>query len=227
MKKMHIILVATAGLLSFAASFGVSWYKKQKNAAQAAVPPTATAPVAQTAAAPSGLDLSGVALSDKSDESLGLTERQLQNLIYDIREKMKDYNARQKTLDDESARIDVARQSLHTDIEQLNALREKLDMTLAALNEKEDSLKKSVLEIEQMEKSNFQRLAATYEKMDAAQAGKIMLSMAAGNQVQDVVKILYYMNDRNAGKLLGEIGSTRPEVAGILSLQLKRVKESG
>lgn len=228
MKKMHIILVAVAGLLSFVSSFGVSWYKKQKNAAEAAVPPTATAaPAAPTAAAQLGLGILNTAMTDKSDEQLGLTERQLQNLIYDIREKIKEYNTRQKTLDDEAARIDLARQSLQTDIEQLNTLREKLDMTLAALKEQEDSLKKSVLEIEQMEKTNFQRLAATYEKMDAAQAGKIMLSMAAANQLQDVVKILYYMNDRNAGKLLGEIGSTQPEVAGVLSLQLKRVKESG
>ena len=54
-----------------------------------------------------------------------------------------------------------------------------------------------------------------------------MLSMAANNQLQDAVKILYYMNDRNAGKLLGEIGSTQPDIAGVLSLQLKRVKEGG
>ena len=84
-----------------------------------------------------------------------------------------------------------------------------------------------VIEIEALERTNLQRLAGTYEKMDATQAGKIMLSMAANNQLQDAVKFLYYMNDRNAGKLLGEIGSTQPDIAGVLSLQLKRVKEGG
>ena len=56
---------------------------------------------------------------------------------------------------------------------------------------------------------------------------KIMINMAAGNQLGDAVKILYYMGDRNSGKLLGEIGNTQPDLAGTLLQQLKRVKDSG
>ncbi len=228
MKKIHIILVAAAGLLSFASSFGVSWVAKQKKAAAAAaaaVQPTQTVAPGTASAAATGDKPVNALFAESGEEPLGLTERQLQNLIFDVREKITEYNTRQKTLDEEAARIDLARQGLKTDIEQLNTLREKLDLTLAALKEREEELKKSVLEIEALERSNFQRLAAAYEKMDTTQAGKIMVSMAAANQLQDVVKILYFMNDRNAGKLLGEIGATRPEVAGVLSNQLKRVKE--
>lgn len=231
MKKVHLILLAAAGLLSFSASFGVSWFSKQKAAAAAALPPETAAAGAPSAPVRPGDPAPSFAAGtqDSGDDAVqaGLSERQLQRLIYDIREKMKDYADREKGLDEEAKRIEVARQSLQTDFEQLTALREKLDLTLAALKEKEESIRKGVIEIEVLEKSNLQRLAATYEKMDAIQAGKIMLSMAANNQLQDAVKILYYMNDRNAGKLLGEIGSTQPDIAGVLSLQLKRVKEGG
>jgi flagellar motility protein MotE (MotC chaperone) len=229
MKKYHILILISAGLLSFGASFGVSWFIKQKNAtaAIASQVEAATSLPAEAAGNPATKTppWSGATASETNVPSMGISERQLQHLIYDIREKIADYNAREKELDQEASRIAIARQSLQEDIDRLNMLREKLDLSLAALKEKEESIRKTVLEIESIEKANFQRLALTYEKMDSVQAGKIMLSMAANNQLQDAVKILYYMNDRYAGKLLGEIGSTQPDIAGVLSLQLKRVRE--
>lgn len=229
MKKYHIIIVVAVGVLSFTASFGFNWFKKQKAAAAAAVPPEQkTSSVASGAAQPRGLpaySFPGAGGAEAEQESSGLSERQLQHLIYDLREKMRDYSLRERELDEESDRIELARQGLQGDIEQLNALREKLELTLTALKEKEDHLQNSLIEIEAVERANFQRLAATYERMDAAQAAKIMMAMATNNQLQDVVKILYYMSDRNAGKLLGEIGSVRPDAAAALSLQLKRVQE--
>lgn len=229
MKKYQIVIVIAAGLLSFTASFGVNWFKRQKAAAAAVLPPASTVSNAvsgtvsehETAIQP----FAGEYQSENESRQMGLSERQLQHLIYDIREKMRDYNARERELDEEAKRIEIARKSLQDDIEELNELRTKLDLTLTAMKEKEEQIQRSIIEIEEIERANLQRLAATYDKMDAAQAGRIMVSMAANNQLQDVVKILYYMNERNAGKLLGEIGSTRPEVAGVLSLQLKRVNE--
>lgn len=231
MKKYQIMIVAAAGLLSFGASFGVNWFKQQKSAAAAVLPPEQTVSDGRPKTAQSetvmSSSFSGPRDADTGQEQSGLSERQLQNLIYDVRQKMRDYAVRERELDQEAERIDIARISLQDDIEELNSLREKLDLTLAALKEKEEQIQKSVIEIESIERANIQRLAITYDRMDPAQAGKIMMSMAANNQLQDVVKILYYMNERNAGRVLGEIGTTRPEVAGILSLQLKRVKENG
>lgn len=231
MKKYQIMIVAAAGLLSFGASFGVNWFKQQKSAAAAVLPPEQTVLDGRLKTAQSetvmSSSFSGLRDADTGQDQSGLSERQLQNLIYDVRQKMRDYAVRERELDQEAERIDIARISLQDDIEELNSLREKLDLTLAALKEKEEQIQKSVIEIESIERANIQRLAITYDRMDPAQAGKIMMSMAANNQLQDVVKILYYMNERNAGRVLGEIGTTRPEVAGILSLQLKRVKENG
>jgi flagellar motility protein MotE (MotC chaperone) len=157
---------------------------------------------------------------------MGLSERQLQNLIHDIREKLKDFHTRQKLLEEEAARIEISRQTLQADIDRLDSLRGKLDVTMSEMKQKEEALQTSILEIDKLEKTNFQRLASTYEKMDVAQASKIMATMAAGNQLQDSVKIIYYMNERNAGKLLGEIATARPELATIISSHLKRIKES-
>ena len=93
--------------------------------------------------------------------------------------------------------------------------------------QKKKSLKESVLEIQTVEKNNFQRLAATYDKMDVTQASRILGTMASSAQAADAIKILYYMSERTSAKVLGEIGSTKPDLAVMINSKLKRIQESG
>jgi DNA repair ATPase RecN len=229
MKKTQVIVMVGVGVFSFAASFGVNWFRHQK-AAQAAV---AESDPQMPEAAIDGRRQRGVGgslanagrLSENIDEQVGLTERELQNLIYDVREKMRQNQQHEKELAKEAERIELARQGLQEDVERLNEIGATLDMKLLRLKEKEDQLQQMIIDIEKAERTNIERLAATYDKMDPSQSGKIMMNMAANNQMADVVKILYYMNERNAARVLGEIGSTQPDVAAALSLQLKRVRQ--
>lgn len=229
MKKMQIILLIAAGLSSFIAAFGTSWYfNKKKAQAQVAKevqaqPQNTKQPVASPQSGASSLELSADATQTAS---MGMSERQLQNLIHDVRTKLKDYQERETQLEQEAARIEMSRQALQQDIDRLNAMRDKVNASISEIQQKETELQRSVVEIDALEKTNFQRLASTYEKMDAAQAGKIMVTMAASNQLQDAVKILYYMTDRASGKLLSEIATAKPELATVICGQLKRIKES-
>lgn len=227
MKKLQIILLIAAGISSFAAAFGTSWYLNKKKAAllaqkAQAAPPAQAAGVASAAEAVPPLDFS----SGSETASMGMSERQLQNLIHDVRTKLKDYQQRELQLEQEAARIEMSRQALQQDIDRLNALRDKLNVSISEIQQKETELQQSVMEIAALEKTNFQRLAGTYEKMEVVQAGKIMVTMAASNQLQDAVKIIYYMTDRSAGKLLAEIATAKPELASIICAHLKRIKES-
>lgn len=227
MKKTQIIILSLAGIFSFASAFTVSWFiKKNKMAALAQQVKLQEQLKEQTAAAQSSISprITPVFSSDRAES--GMSERQLQHLIYDVRNKLKECNERQKMLDIEAERIEISRQSLQADIEHFNELRDKLNAALITINEKEESLRKSITEIDVIEKTNFQRLASTYEKMDSTQAGRIIVSMAGSNQLQDPVKILYYMNERMAGKLLSEIATLKPELASLLCTKLKHVKEN-
>jgi flagellar motility protein MotE (MotC chaperone) len=154
-----------------------------------------------------------------------MSEGQLKSLIYDLRQKMEETKNKQKELEQEAGRIEITRQTLAGETEQLNQLRENLNKTLSAMQEKERSINEKMTEIESVEKANLQRIAATYDKMDTTQSAKILTTMVTNNQTKDAVKILYYMSERSAGKLLGEIGTTRPETASTLSLMLKQIKE--
>jgi len=227
MKKIHIILLLSAGLLSFGSAFGVSFWLKKSRAVSV---DQSTAQNQNAAGQPSGNRaessvLESLMARSQAADDLGMSETQLKNLIFDIRQKMQEYNDKQKTLEQEKQQIEITRQTLQEEIEQLNQLQEKLNLTLIALKDKEKAIQNSVVEIETIERTNFQRIAGTYDKMDPAQAGKILATMVTNNQMPDAVKILYYMNERSAGKLLGEVGTNAPEVAAALSLQLKRIRE--
>lgn len=236
MKKIQIIILIVAGILSFASAFTVSWMINKKKAAAVAQQLQQQQQEQQTQVNADADDPFGFSEPSKTNTinfaslgedriQMGMTERQLQHLIFDIRDKMKEYQSRQKALDTEAERIEISRAALQEDIERLNSLRDKLNVTLANIQQKEESLKKSLIEIQEIEKSNYQRLAATYDKMDSTQAGRIMISMAAGSQMEDSVKILYYMSERTVAKLLAEIATTKPELASVISLQLKHIKE--
>ena len=227
MKKIKLIIVILAFLLSFASTFTVNSIIRKKKAA-AVVAQQAQKTEAQQANSAQQADLFDSmtkAAKEANSNTSGISERQLQHLIFDIRNKLKDHRVRQKTLDTEAERIEISRQSMQEDIDRLNDLQNKLNLTLAEIRQKEAALKDSLTEIDALEKDNFKRLASTYEKMDATKAGLIMTTMATSNQLQDSVKILYYMNERMAGKLLAEIATKQPELASMICMQLKHVKE--
>lgn len=226
MKKSHLIILILAGIFSFASAFSVSWFlKKKKLAALAAQKEQQQLKQIANAKQDGYANVPYSTISvDRMEKSL--SERQLQNLIYDVRNRLKECEERQIILDKEEERIQISRESLQKDIERFNTLRDKLNISLLELREKEESLKQSITEINAIEKANFQHLASTYEKMDSTQAGRIMISMASNNQLQDPVKILYYMNERMAGKLLSEIATAKPDLASLLCSKLKLVKET-
>lgn len=218
MKKQLIIFIL-AGMISFGASFGVTWFFKSKEQpiedliSETQKESDLFPPMPATASASTSL-------------SRNMTEKQLRTLISDIREKMNEYRRKENELKINEQRLEATRELLQKDIEQLDALRVQLATTLSELKQQEQNLNKRLLEITANETANIQRIASQYDKMDVTQASKIMINMATNSQANDAVKILYYMSERTAGKLLGEIGSSQPDLASMLTQQLKKVKES-
>ena len=228
MTKKHIIILVLAGVGSFATAFGLTWMLKRRGVE---IPPTpqgaqaTQAPQANTTQTASGPQVPSVGARRSTDRHYGMSETELAGLIDDVRETIRDYESRQDELTEQNQRIAMARKTLQDDIDRLTELNAQLAVTLNELRQQEQHLRDTRLEVSKDEKVNMQRLAAAYDKMDATQASKIMLNMMTNNQMADAVKIVYYMSERTAAKLIGEIAGTQPELASALSLELKRVKE--
>jgi len=226
-KKIQIIILVGAGVASFAGTFAVTLLAKRSEPALPVAAVSEQTEADATSVGPAGIRPTGALSSGGTDVfAKGMTEKQLQSLIYDIREKMKEYKSREKELELQEERLRTARTSLQEDIDRLDNLRVQLTTTVATLKQQETSLRNSMVEIGTLEKSNIQSIAGRYDKMDISQASQIMVKMVSNNQLDDAAKIIYYMSERTSGKLLGEIGNLKPEFAVILCSQLKRMRES-
>lgn len=239
-----IVIMAAAGLVSFAGAFVFAWLTSPSAPEQPAVAETSSSEGNPSAQEPSPVDTEVVATdtseSDSGTMKKSLTEQQLKNLIQEVREKMRQYDSRLQDLAVEERRLQLAQSVLKEDVNNLNNLRVELASTVANLRSERDKLLKCRLEIDQAEKVNLASIAATYDKMDAASAGKILAKMCVtGGQTQgaqstqasvsggydDAVKILHYMTERTKAKLLGELATVEPQLAASLSQRLKQIAE--
>jgi flagellar motility protein MotE (MotC chaperone) len=227
MNKKMIILTVLAGLLSFAVCFAVS-ILFSGGAENAEIAGTQDANAA-------GVSAMGESQSASESEPLlpqvsgsdGMPEKQLKDLVYDLRQKMTEYDEKLKSLEAEKQRLEIARGQLEQDIEKLDALRADLAGSINQLKTERDRLLKTRIEISELEKKNLTAIAASYDKMDSASAGKILADMTGGQNgsINDAVKILYYMGDRNKAKVLASLADIEPSLAANLSQKLKTITE--
>lgn len=235
MSKKQIIIAAAGGLLSFAGAFAVAWLPGRSSpqtpeTMAAAQPAAATQPAAESSG-PAGADSQTV---DEEETARGLTQKQLKSLIYEVREKIRDYEVKMKELEVREARLAVTQDTLKKDIDELNRLRVELAALVANLKEQRSRLLETRAEISQSERANLTTIAATYDKMDPASASKILSSMCAkqmetgriqGGPMDDAVKILHYMTERTKAKLLAEMVTSEPKLAAVLCQRLKEIVE--
>jgi hypothetical protein len=241
---MKIIIIASAaGLLTFAGAFFGARMLGRKSAPPVAAQtaentktetkPNVSASQQQTETSKSA-EGDTQAAEENTDATKGLTEKQLKNLVFEVREKINDYEIKEKELELRESRLQMTQDTLKKDIETLNQLRVELATMTANLKEQKSQLLATRTTIARSEKVNLTAIATTYDKMDPVGAGKIISNMCAkqlesgkteGGNIDDAVKILFYMNERSKGKLLSEIVSTEPKLAAVLCQRLKRVVE--
>lgn len=231
MSKKVILITAVAGVISFVGAFAAGWGTTPtpvKGSSTSDQPPQTASVSAPQILTPS------VASTDNSANTRAMTEEQLKELIYEVRQRIADYETGLQSLEKEKERLFVAQQTLKKDIETLNTLRVDLATATANAKSERDMLLKTRVEIEKVEKANLAAIAAAYDKMDAARAAEILMNMAMsqaqGNlgrtsNIDDAVKILYFMQDRTKAKVLAELVGTEPKLTALLCQKLKQITE--
>jgi flagellar motility protein MotE (MotC chaperone) len=236
--KKLIIMAAAAGLISFAGAFATGWFTRPKAALGSGSPAQTgaagqTNPVAQ--AAPAMLVPAATTAVEDGTGTRAMTEQQLKELIFQVRERIQEYDRKLLDLEKEKERMQTAQQTLKKDIDTLNNLRVDLAASVAGLKNERDAILKARTEVEQVEKTNLVAIASAYDKMDASRAGEILKSMAQGQtsngvavknaNADDAVKILHFMQERTKAKVLAELAATEPALAAALCQRLKQVVE--
>jgi hypothetical protein len=225
-----IIILASAGLLSFLISFAVMWFLSPSEMPAEGDAKTVNAESDEITTLASVAEISpGSAAAEVSED---LSEKQLENLIYEVRNKIQEYKDKLKSLELQEERIQIAEETLRNDIEKLNQLRSELSIIVSNIKNEQDKLQKSKIEIAGTETTNLRAIASTYNRMDPTSASNILLNMTKMQTVngqagmEDVVKILHYMEDRNKANLLAELSTSEPKLAAVLCQKLKKIVET-
>lgn len=235
MSKKLLIITAAAGLASFMGAFILGWLTHPIPLIQVSEPNQPTVVDQETGVRPIRPEAGASVKSIKT----AMTEKQLETLIGEVREKMEEYNIKLQNIKTQEQRLQIAQEVLKKDIENLNNLRVELASMTANLKEEQDKLLKSRLEIAQTEKANLVSIATAYDKMDATSASKILSNMCGssgpqretgtikqvGSNFDDAVKILHYMSDRTKAKVLAEMVNSEPKLAAMLCERLKQIAE--
>ena len=238
MSKKLIIMTTAAGLLSFAGAFVFAWLTKPSPAIRPDGSEQPALADGETEPGPLQLQAGAMGIAGVVSETMekAMTEKQLKNLVHDVREKIQEYNNKLLGLKVREQRLQVAQDELKKDIEKLSSLQIELASIIANLKNERDKLLKSRIEIAQTEKVNLLSIAATYDKMDVSGASKILTNMCAGidldkmqdsegGSFDDAVKILHYMTERTKAKLLAELATSEPSLAAVLCQRLKQIVE--
>jgi hypothetical protein len=229
MNKKMIIVIVVVGLIGLSGGIGFAWLNKPKSAA--AQEPNAVAHEPNTA--PIVTDLanikSGAYMNADANNAAfrkAMTEKQLKLLVQSMRAKMLEVEQKEQELAAKGQQLESAKEILQKDVNDLTTLKVELAAAAAAVKQERDKLENMRLQITQEELVNLKKTASIYDKMDSASGSRIMIKMCESNQSDDAVKILNYMAERTAAKMLGEIGAADPNLAADLCERLKVIKET-
>jgi hypothetical protein len=223
--KKLLIITAILGLAGFAGMFAFAWFTNPDPVAQ--VPEGDPSADGLILGAPQVPELTNAVKLDSALKKT-LTEKKLSSLIYEVREKIQEYDNKLESLNVREQRQQVAHESLKRDIDKLNSLQVDLASTIAQLKNEQDKLLEGRIKIAKNEKKNLISIALAYDKMDSTSAGKILtdINRVKNDSATDAVKILYYMTERTKAKVLASIAETEPAISAYFCQKLKKMVEN-
>jgi flagellar motility protein MotE (MotC chaperone) len=216
MSKKRLMLILILLLGSFAVSFGLSaWLGGSPPAPDDA----ARRAAGKAAGAPGGAP--GV---DGKPAQLRPDEKLAEGLIKELRSRLEQVKLRERKLEEREQRVRITEVKLKNIAQELESLRVKLVAPLDRLKQAKKDLDDSRVQIQQAEAANLRVAAAIYDKMSAEESGPIFESMVQNRQLDDAVKILRFMSERTAAKMLGQLSE---DTARELMDGLKRLQQKG
>ncbi|MFA6132734.1 MAG: hypothetical protein WC869_01805 [Phycisphaerae bacterium] len=217
MKKIGLLVII---VVLAAGSFTLSMMIFKRKAVKAhPAPPVAAASQPATDAASAEAN----ALTLAPPVAASGKEKQLDDLSLELRGKLDACKKREVELEQRERHMKMAEDTLKKQAEELETLRMQLVTPLAALKDAQAELERSRLAIRQQEKTQLKRTATIYDKMDPASSSKIIEGMINGQQEDDAARILHFMSDRSAAKLLSEMSDKTLVVR--LCDRMKKIKE--
>ena len=206
MNLKKILLLAGLLVVSFGVSFGLSWWLS---------PSGEPAPDAgdEDQDTLGGGAVAAAALTGRP-VTLRPDERATDKLRKELRDLLEQNKNRARKIEEDELRLARAKAELALQAKELEGLRVKLVAPLDRVRQEMKALEATRIRIQTEELANLRFTAGIYDKMAAEESGPIIKAMIDNGQLEDAVKILRYMTERVAAKVLAEVQRLQPDPAG-------------
>lgn len=150
-------------------------------------------------------------------------DRDMSEMFTRLRQQIDEYNLKTNRLLEDQKHVVELYAEREAAYKRLEEFRAEVNVDLQALKREREELNKIIININKVELENIQKNAAIYDKIPAAEGSKILERMCANNQKYDAAKLLRYMTERAAAKVLAEMKDK--DLAAELLEIMKRLKE--
>jgi flagellar motility protein MotE (MotC chaperone) len=155
--------------------------------------------------------------------SIHLQEEQLSSRQKNLELIFQDIRAERTGIDEKRRQVSNLMKTVEEKMAELDSKVGDLKQQQQQTNKNATELKKNISEYDNLEKDRIKQVAAMYDSMDPGSAAKILQTLAESGNLDTAVKILATMRDRQAAKVLTELGD--PGLAAQLVERLKGLKK--
>lgn len=152
------------------------------------------------------------------EEQLNSRQQNLELIFQDLRSE-------RTSIDDKRRQVTNLLKAVEEKMTDLDRKASELEQKRQETTKEAKQLKKNVTEYQGQEKERIKQVASMYDTMEPASAAKILQTLADSGNLDTAVKILASMRERQAAKVLAELGD--PALAAQLVDKLKGLKKPG
>ncbi|MBN1943969.1 MAG: hypothetical protein JW849_11810 [Phycisphaerae bacterium] len=166
-------------------------------------------------------------MASATGNAMSPKEQQLDELIQEVRAKIKDLERRERRLVEREKRLDVVSDQLKAQIKKLSDLKVELATAIGPLRAERQKMLRFRALIASQETENVEAAAKMWEKMDAANAARLVVEMWKTNQQQAATKIFYMLSEKAKAAIMNEMKEEKTLGPEIIRQQLLVVRDDG
>lgn len=148
-----------------------------------------------------------------------MSSGEIRRLMSEAQKLRDEFKAKQQTLATHKRRLESIEKDLTRKRAEIEAVKQAVEQAWEELRLARQEIEKDKVVFHDSERKNLKRMAKVYEAMPADSAAATM----AGVEEDTVVKLLFLMNERAAGKVLAAL---KPEEAGRITEKMRRMRET-
>jgi len=164
-------------------------------------------------------------MAQATGEKMTPKERQLDELIREVRAKLKELERRERRLNEREKRLATASDQLKSQIRKLGDLKVELASAIGPLRSARQEIRRYRVLITSQEMANLEAAAKMWEKMEPSNAARLIVEMWQTKQGPAATKIFHMLSDKSKAAVMDQLKGENGLAPGIIRQQLLIVRD--